>query len=249
MEDKECIKFALFFSKYLHKGNFHLRQCNVNSAVRLLGKIFSNMLFMISIKNRTFIVQNCMEPYFVIEFIMKTFPNIPDKFIQIYGGKKKIALGLVGHFNGLVQDCSISSALAMEILQSCAKPSICAIWVRIAVISKSKLTFNCSLQLPFYLNLYNWRLKSQNDYNFFHIEWMNITSLHATHSDFPTDEVLCSTCNVFCKMADILCQPQGVDITLELDSGYWLPTDQCQRPIGYILSMGQCKKDVTPSPA
>ena len=30
----------------------------------------------------------------------------------------------VHHTNGLVQDCSISSALAMEILQSCAKPSI-----------------------------------------------------------------------------------------------------------------------------
>ena len=28
------------------------------------------------------------------------------------------------HIDGLVQDCSISSALAMEILQSCIKPSI-----------------------------------------------------------------------------------------------------------------------------
>ena len=28
------------------------------------------------------------------------------------------------YFDGLVQDCSISSALAMEILQSCTKPSI-----------------------------------------------------------------------------------------------------------------------------
>ena len=28
------------------------------------------------------------------------------------------------HFDGLVQDCSISSALAMEILQSCTKPLI-----------------------------------------------------------------------------------------------------------------------------
>ena len=29
------------------------------------------------------------------------------------------------HLDGLVQDCSISIALAMEILQSCAEPSIC----------------------------------------------------------------------------------------------------------------------------
>ena len=28
------------------------------------------------------------------------------------------------YINGLVQDCSISSALAMELLQSCTKPSI-----------------------------------------------------------------------------------------------------------------------------
>ena len=29
------------------------------------------------------------------------------------------------HIDGFVQDCSISSALAMEILQSCTKPLIC----------------------------------------------------------------------------------------------------------------------------
>ena len=32
---------------------------------------------------------------------------------------------LLHNFDGLVQDCSISIALAMEILQSCTKPSIC----------------------------------------------------------------------------------------------------------------------------
>ena len=30
------------------------------------------------------------------------------------------------HFHGLVQDCSNSSVLAMELLQSCTKPSICS---------------------------------------------------------------------------------------------------------------------------
>ena len=29
------------------------------------------------------------------------------------------------YIDGLVQDCSISSALALEILQFCTKPSIC----------------------------------------------------------------------------------------------------------------------------
>ena len=32
--------------------------------------------------------------------------------------------GFVDHIDGLVQDCSISSVLAMEILQSCTRPSI-----------------------------------------------------------------------------------------------------------------------------
>ena len=35
-------------------------------------------------------------------------------------------IGCSYHFNGLVQDCSNSIALAMELLQSCAEPSICA---------------------------------------------------------------------------------------------------------------------------
>ena len=32
------------------------------------------------------------------------------------------------HIDGLVQDCRISSALAMEILQSCTKPSTCQLY-------------------------------------------------------------------------------------------------------------------------
>ena len=34
-------------------------------------------------------------------------------------------LGFCGGFDGLVQDCSISIANAMEILQSCTKPLLC----------------------------------------------------------------------------------------------------------------------------
>ena len=33
-------------------------------------------------------------------------------------------INLIKYINGLVQDCSISSALAVEILQSCTKPLI-----------------------------------------------------------------------------------------------------------------------------
>ena len=35
---------------------------------------------------------------------------------------------LIVHINSLVQDCSNSSALAMELLQSCTKPSMCFEW-------------------------------------------------------------------------------------------------------------------------
>ena len=34
-------------------------------------------------------------------------------------------MGEVEHFDGLVQDCSISIATTLEILQSCTKPLIC----------------------------------------------------------------------------------------------------------------------------
>ena len=39
-------------------------------------------------------------------------------------------------FDGLVQDCSNSSALAMELLQSCAEPRnyvymVCVLWLKI----------------------------------------------------------------------------------------------------------------------
>ena len=33
------------------------------------------------------------------------------------------------HSDSLVQDCNNSSALAMELLQSCTKPSICKLFV------------------------------------------------------------------------------------------------------------------------
>ena len=36
----------------------------------------------------------------------------------------RLTLNRMGHFDGLEQDCSISSMLAMEILQSCTKPPI-----------------------------------------------------------------------------------------------------------------------------
>ena len=36
-----------------------------------------------------------------------------------------MALFTDAHIDGLVQDCSNSSALAVELLQSCTKPSIC----------------------------------------------------------------------------------------------------------------------------
>ena len=53
-----------------------------------------------------------------------------------------------GHFNGLVQDCSNSSALAMELLQSCTKPSILQITFSVAFLWKQFL----SVWFKFYHN-------------------------------------------------------------------------------------------------
>ena len=50
---------------------------------------------------------------------------------------------LVNHIGGLVQDCGISSALAMELLQSCTKPSIYDLsQVRRKQIKETKFSMN-----------------------------------------------------------------------------------------------------------
>ena len=50
-------------------------------------------------------------------------PHVGPMKLAIWGGFLGAGSKLV-HINGLVQDCSISSTLAMEIMQSCTKPSI-----------------------------------------------------------------------------------------------------------------------------
>ena len=39
------------------------------------------------------------------------------------------------YIDGLVQDCSISSVLALEILQSCTKPLKCGEWWEVAELA------------------------------------------------------------------------------------------------------------------
>ena len=46
-------------------------------------------------------------------------------FLNLILLKLHANLGCFYHIDGLVQDCSISIALAMEIMQSCTKPMIC----------------------------------------------------------------------------------------------------------------------------
>ena len=55
--------------------------------------------------------------------------TLPVGLVMLYHGSPHICLnGYImyrSYIDGLVQDCSISSVLAMEILQSCTKPKIC----------------------------------------------------------------------------------------------------------------------------
>ena len=51
------------------------------------------------------------------------FTNMPGNKV-VYHMKYPCSHAGVVYIHGLVQDCSNSSALAMELLQSCAKPSI-----------------------------------------------------------------------------------------------------------------------------
>ena len=48
---------------------------------------------------------------------------------------------MAAYIDALAQDCSISSALAMEILQSCTKPSI---WAKASALSSLSIYTNCS---------------------------------------------------------------------------------------------------------
>ena len=58
---------------------------------------------------------------------------------------KSLVLNGEHHVDGVVQDCSISIAHSLEILQSCIKPSKCNFWVNLEinnrVIRRSKLMF------------------------------------------------------------------------------------------------------------
>ena len=49
-----------------------------------------------------------------------TVHRVPILWYRVYAVKEMLNV----HIDGLVQDCSNSSALAMELLQSCTKPSI-----------------------------------------------------------------------------------------------------------------------------
>ena len=53
--------------------------------------------------------------------VIDMFPQSNVDFTQLYSG---FTLPSNVYINDLVQDCSNSSALAMELLQSCIKPSI-----------------------------------------------------------------------------------------------------------------------------
>ena len=58
-------------------------------------------------------------------------------------------MSVTDHVDGLVQDCSNSSALAMELLQSCAKPSMSALLIQVylkAIKLAAKSYDCCNLQ-------------------------------------------------------------------------------------------------------
>ena len=58
------------------------------------------------------------------DIMRTTFSNI-FRLEKTSCSLSNVHVSLLLHINGLVQDCSNSSALAMELLQSCPKPSIC----------------------------------------------------------------------------------------------------------------------------
>ena len=59
------------------------------------------------------------------KFSMVIMVWIKARWRCIYGCYFFLSWSWISHIDGLAQDCSNSSALAMELLQSCTKPSIC----------------------------------------------------------------------------------------------------------------------------
>ena len=57
---------------------------------------------------------------------MDIFFTMSQEFQHIVKVENVPSISTLLYIDGLVQDCSNSSALAMELLQSCAKPSIYA---------------------------------------------------------------------------------------------------------------------------
>ena len=77
------------------------------------------------------------------------FPVIYLSKAQVHWSKLYSASSYHHHFDGLVHDCSNSSALALELLQSCTKPLICSvIWTS----SLRKSTCPIKIILPFICN-------------------------------------------------------------------------------------------------
>ena len=78
------------------------------------------MIFLLSLHSILILVQ-----YFK-RWLNATILNLCMFCIPLLPMDRIVDLPSICHIDGLVQDYSISSTLAMEILRSCAKPSICS---------------------------------------------------------------------------------------------------------------------------
>ena len=118
----------------------------------------------------------------------------------------------IQHIDGLVQDCGNSSALAMELLQSCTKPSLCTpfcIDIILYIINHNNFVYGsisftpfCCLILylshvPIVLQLNHQFLRIVNRYNFvYNKPWQICLWQYFLHSILLLDFIsfTCSNC-------------------------------------------------------
>ena len=62
-----------------------------------------------------------LQKFFSNNFFVEDNFDFEEVEVRLVQSNMKV----IFHIDGLVQDCSDSSVLAMELLQSCTKPSIC----------------------------------------------------------------------------------------------------------------------------
>ena len=126
-----CGDKAILWSSYLHNENFHRIWIVMTKAImKWTPCLFGNIFFGITLSElgQSYDIDGLMqERHNCIAHALELHSLSTNP--SIWSNQGNLMWGICQHIVGLGQDCSNSRALAMELLQSCTKPSICGMWL------------------------------------------------------------------------------------------------------------------------